>query len=336
MRPNSIYFWNLNSLIPGILISTLIAIAAQSISDHYGAPAMLMALLFGISLNFLSSDSKCELGITFSARTILRLGISLLGLRISISMISELGWSIIIVVVSSVIATIIFGLLVARIFNHGPKFAFLSSGSVAICGASAAIAISTILPHDERSEERLVFTVAGVTILSTIAMIFYPIFTDYMEYSPKNSGIFIGSTIHDVAQVIGAGFTISKETGDVAILVKLIRVAMLAPVIFVTTIIIRKINSVKQGHQNYQPLFPGFIVVFIILAIINSMGFLPHTLTSLAAKTSSWALLIAISAVGMKTQIKEVLNVGLPAISLLFTETIFIALFIIIALHFLY
>ena len=215
MRPNSIYFWNLNSLLPGILISTLIAIAAQSISDHYGAPAMLMALLFGISLNFLSNDSKCELGITFSARNILRLGISLLGLRISISMISELGWSIIIVVVSSVIATIIFGLLVARIFNHGPKFAFLSSGSVAICGASAAIAISSILPHDERSEERLVFTVAGVTILSTIAMIFYPIFTDYMEYSPKNSGIFIGSTIHDVAQVIGAGFTISKETGDV-------------------------------------------------------------------------------------------------------------------------
>ena len=167
-------------------------------------------------------------------------------------------------------------------------------------------------------------------------MIFYPIFTHYMEYSPKNSGIFIGSTIHDVAQVIGAGFTISKETGDVAILVKLIRVAMLAPIIFVTSIIIRKINTVKQGHQNYQPLFPGFMVVFIILAIINSMGFLPHTLSSLAAKTSSWALLIAISAVGMKTQIKEVLNVGLPAISLLFTETIFIALFIIIALHFLY
>ena len=336
MRLNSVYFSHPKSLFPGFLISTLIAIAAQFISDHYGAPAMLMALLFGISLNFLSSDPKCELGITFSARTILRLGIALLGLRISIGMISELGWSIVIIVMSSVIATIIFGLLVARIFNHGLKFAFLSSGSVAICGVSAAIAISAILPNDDRTEERLVFTVAGVTILSTIAMIFYPIFTHYMEYSSKHSGIFIGSTIHDVAQVVGAGFTISKETGDVATLVKLIRVAMLAPVILITSLIIRKINFTRQENQQYPPLVPGFIVAFIILAIINSLGLLPYTFTSIAIEASRWALLIAISAVGMKTQIKEVLNVGLSAISLLFLETIFIALFIIMALHFLH
>ena len=336
MHLESINFSYPKLLFPGILISTLIAISAQFISDHYGAPAMLMALLFGISLNFLSNDPKCKSGIIFSARTILRLGIALLGLRISVAMVSELGWPIVIVVMSSVIATIIFGLLVARIFNHGPKFAFLSSGSVAICGASAAIAISAILPNDDRTEERLVFTVVGVTILSTIAMIFYPVFTHYMEYSPKYSGIFIGATIHDVAQVVGAGFTISKETGDIATLVKLIRVAMLAPVILFASLIIRKINSAQQEHQDYPPLVPGFIIAFIILAIVNSLEFLPHTLTSISIEVSRWVLLIAISAVGMKTQIKESLKVGLPAISLLFTETVFIALFVIMALHFLH
>jgi uncharacterized integral membrane protein (TIGR00698 family) len=312
------------ALFPGFLISALIALAAQFISEHYGAPAMLMALLFGIALNFLSEDTHCKSGIDFAARPVLRFGVALLGLRISFDMAAELGWSIVGIVVGGVIATILFGLSIARFFGHGSRFAFLSAGSVAICGASAAMAISAILPRDERTEERLVFTVVGVTILSTFAMIVYPIIADVLGYDARVAGVFIGATIHDVAQVVGAGFSISEETGDVATVVKLIRVAMLAPIILVATIVIRRSIGTDLDSTNRPPLVPFFVAAFAVLVTLNSFGLFPLTLTLLAAEVSRWALLTAIAAVGTKTALKEVIKVGLPAISLLIAETLFI------------
>lgn len=312
------------SLFPGFLISGLIALAAQFISEHYGAPAMLMALLFGIALNFLSEGGPCSAGIAFSARTVLRFGVALLGMRISFEMAAALGWPIVALVIGGVIATILFGMAIARLFGHGPRFAFLSAGSVAICGASAAMAISAILPRDERTEERLVFTVVGVTLLSTIAMIVYPILAGAFGFNAQVSGIFIGATIHDVAQVVGAGFSVSQETGDIATVVKLIRVAMLAPVILVAVVIIRRIG-VDDGIGERPAIVPGFVVAFVVLVALNSFGVFPAAVTALSAEVSRWALLTAIAAVGLKTSLREVIDVGMPAIALLVMETIFIA-----------
>lgn len=310
-------------LFPGFLISGLIALAAEFISEHYGAPAMLMALLFGIALNFLSEEGPCSAGIAFSARTVLRFGVALLGTRISFEMATALGWPIVALVIGGVVLTILFGMMIARLFGHGAKFAFLSAGSVAICGASAAMAISAILPRDERTEERLVFTVVGVTLLSTIAMIFYPILADLLEFDTRVSGIFLGATIHDVAQVVGAGFSISQETGDIATVVKLIRVAMLAPVILVAVVLIRRIGA-NDGNADRPAIVPGFIVAFVILVGLNSFGLFSQTVTAFAAEVSRWALLTAIAAVGLKTSLREVAKVGLPAIALLVIETVFI------------
>ena len=320
-------------LFPGFLISALIALAAQFISDHYGAPAMLMALLFGIALNFLSDDPKCKRGIAFSARTLLRIGIAMLGLRISFSMAADLGWPIVFFVIGAVTSTILFGLLISKFFGYGPRFAFLSAGSVAICGASAAMAISAILPIDERTEERLVFTVVGVTILSTFAMILYPLLADALSYDAKLAGIFLGATIHDVAQVVGAGFSKSEETGDIATVVKLIRVSMLAPIILIASILIRQVSEKELGTSKRPPLVPGFVLAFVVLVIINSVQIVPEIITEISVEISRWALLTAIAAVGMKTALREVINVGLPAISLLVIETAFICFFMIAAIH---
>lgn len=134
------------SLPHGFLIAALIALAARFISDYYGAPAMLMALLFGIALHFLSEDEKAKAGIAFSSRTVLRIGVALLGARISFGMAMGLGWDMGALVVGSVLLTIVVGLAMARLFGFGPRFGFLSAGAVAICGASAALAIAAILP----------------------------------------------------------------------------------------------------------------------------------------------------------------------------------------------
>lgn len=243
----------IKALVPGLFIVAVIVLAAGFISDHYGAPAMLMALLFGIALHFVTEEPRPQPGIDFASRHVLRIGVALLGLRISADLALSLGAGVLAMVIGAVIVTILFGLAVGRLFGLDGKFSFLSAGSVAICGASAAMAIAAILPRDARSEERLVFTVVGVTILSTFAMITYPVLAGSLGLDTLETGVFLGATIHDVAQVVGAGFSVSEQTGDVSAIVKLVRVAMLAPVIVVATLLLRQ----RGGAQAEQEAATG-------------------------------------------------------------------------------
>lgn len=319
-------------LFPGVAVSLLVAVAAKFLSEHYATPAMLMALLLGIAVHFLAEDEKCAPGIAFSARTVLRIGVAFLGARISIDLLVGLGGPLIALVIGGVLATIAFGLAVGRFFGHKWRFSLLTAGSVAICGASAAMAIGAILPRDERSEERLIFTVVGVTVLSTLAMILYPILAEMLNMNTTEAGVFIGGTIHDVAQVVGAGFSISVETGDTATLVKLIRVAMLAPVVLVASIAIRSMASATPGETR-PPLLPFFVLAFLILAGLNSAHLIPAALAEFLSQASRWLLLIAIAAVGMKTNLKQVLGVGAAAIALIVVETLFIGAFILLGIR---
>lgn len=322
-------------LLPGVLIAAIIALASQFIAEHYGAPTMLLALLFGISLNFLGSEAKSRPGIDFGSRQLLRLGVALLGVRISGEVLTLLGWKVVLLVVLAVVATIGFGLAVSRLFGFRYRFAFLSAGAVAICGASAAMAIAAILPRDARSEERLIFTVVSVTLLSTLAMIVYPVLSVAIGFDDKTTGIFIGATVHDVAQVVGAGFSVSEETGNVATLVKLLRVIMLAPVVVVAALVIRTVATAQEAEGKRPPLVPFFVIGFVALAALRSTGLVPEIIVEIASEASRWLLVVAIASVGLKTQPKDILNVGLPAVALLVAETAFLAVLVGIALGFL-
>lgn len=321
-------FGRAKPLTQGVLISVIIAMASQFIAEHYGAPAMLLALLFGISLNFLGAEAHSQPGIDFSSRQLLRLGVALLGVRISGDVLTMLGGSVVALVVLAVIATLLFGFVVSRLFGFRYRFAFLSAGAVAICGASAAMAIAAILPKDERSEERLIFTVVGVTLLSTLAMIVYPVLGAAIGFDDQTIGVFIGATVHDVAQVVGAGFSVSEETGNVATLVKLLRVVMLAPVVVVAAIAIRSLAKTAQLDGARPPLVPGFVIGFVVLAVLRTAGFIPEIIVALASEASRWLLLIAIASVGLKTMPKDIMNVGYPAVALLVAETAFLALLV--------
>jgi uncharacterized integral membrane protein (TIGR00698 family) len=320
---------------PGLLVSAMVAIAAQFLSDRYGAPAMLMALLLGIALHFLAEEGRCVPGIDLTARTVLRVGVALLGMRISVDLLAELGAGTILLLVLAIAATILFGLVGARLLGRGWRLALLTGGAVAICGASAAMAIAAVLPKNEFSQRNLIFTVLGVTVLSTIAMIAYPLIVGVFGLDHRAAGIFLGGTIHDVAQVVGAGFSVSQETGETATLVKLIRVSMLAPVVLIYSLALRGAAETGDPSEKRPPLFPGFVIVFLILAAINSAGLAPQMVADAASGISAWALLMGIAAVGMKTSLKRVLEVGGDAIALIVAETIFIAAFILIGIHYL-
>jgi uncharacterized integral membrane protein (TIGR00698 family) len=310
----------------GVAVSVVVAVTAQFLSEHYGAPAMLMALLLGIAFNFLAEEGNCVAGIDFTAKTVLRLGVALLGARISFELLIGLGTNVILLITAAVVATILFALLGAKLLGRGWRFALLTGGSVAICGASAAMAIAAVLPKNEHSERNLLFTVLFVTVLSTVAMIIYPIFAQALNLDEQAIGVFLGGTIHDVAQVVGAGFSVSDTTGDTATLVKLIRVSLLAPIVLIFALFFRDTND-QEPMQN-PPLIPGFVFAFFILAGLNSFGLVPAMASAFLGDISRWALLIAIAAVGMKTDLKTIRNVGGMAIVLIAAETVFIGLFI--------
>lgn len=324
-------------LIPGLALALAIAVLSQVIADKSIAPAMLLALVFGLALNRLNAMPVFKSGIAFGAKPVLRIGVALLGARISFDMVTALGLPMVLLLAVSIAATIGFGLLLAKFTNFQNRFAVLTAGAVAICGASAAIAIASVLPKDEKAEDRLVFAIVGVTVLSTVAMVLYPPILALAGLDDRTAGIFIGASVHDVAQVVGAGFSISEEAGETATLVKLLRVSMLAPTVLVIAILARRYAGDEvSGDGKRPPLLPGFVVAFIVLATINSLFDVPAIIQSTLATLSGWMLLTAIAAVGVKTSLSDVTKVGKTAVAMITAQTIFIALFIaagMLALH---
>ena len=316
-------------LCPGLLAAVTVAIAAQFLSDHYGGPAMLFALLLGMGFHFLFEEGPCVAGIELASSLVLKFGVALLGLGISIQQIREAGLLTVGIVGASVFITLASGPILARSIGRGWRFGFLTGGAVAICGASAALAISSVLPKNKNSERNTLFTVISVTTLSTFAMIVYPIFAKLLEFDDVSSGIFIGATIHDVAQVIGAGYSISEKTGDTAAFVKLLRVTMLVPIVLLTLMVFRKDIS---RDKNRQLPFPLFVVGFIILVCLGSSDWFPNEVKVTLLDVSRWCLVTAIAAIGMKTALKSLRGVGGHAIALVCVETIILATAVIIIL----
>ncbi len=314
---------------PGLCVCVTVGIAAFFIANRYGAPVMLMALLLGMAINFLSDDVKCAPGIDFSAKTLLRIGVALLGLRISMDEVIVMGWQPVAVAIISIVLTIVLGAFLARKMGFNRRFGMLTGGAVAICGASAAMAISSILPQDKTTQKDTLFTVIAVTSLSTITMVLYPLFADEMNMSAKHIGVFLGGTIHDVAQVVGAGYSISNEVGDLSTLMKLIRVAMLVPVVLVLGFLIRRYDLAASREQSSVPKFPFFLIGFVVLFIINSLNILPMQWVVLLSQLSSVLLVIAISALGVHTSMKDITSIGWRPIALVVIETVFIAIVVV-------
>jgi uncharacterized integral membrane protein (TIGR00698 family) len=314
---------------PGLLASLIIAAAAAFLADHYSGPVMLFALLLGMAMNFLSEVERCRPGIEFASRTVLRLGVALLGFRITLWEIAALGWRPVALVIALVTVTILASILVARRMGFSPLFGLLTGGATAICGASAAAAISAALPPDPLKERNTLFTIIGVSTLSTVAMIIYPATIRLFGLDDVHSGMFIGATIHDVAQVVGAGFAISPEAGDTATVIKLMRVAMLLPVIVATTLLVRT-NGVDEGKK--PPLLPWFLAAFLVLVALNSLLPVPTVVQDAGSTASRWCLVTAISALGIKTHFSEIVDIGWRPVVLMVLETLFIAALALVAI----
>ncbi len=312
------------ALFPGLAVAVTLGLAASFLGEHYGAPTMLFALLLGMALNFLYESEKTAPGVNFAGCEVLRLGVALLGLRIAIGDVMAVGWEALVVIAVGIGTTIGFGVLLARAFGLKSVFGGLTGGAVAICGASAAMALSAVLPDGKDKEQNTIFAVIGVTSLSTLAMIFYPMIAGALSLDDGAAGLFLGGTIHDVAQVVGAGYSISEQAGDTSTLVKLIRVAFLVPVVFIFAMIFRSKN-VGSTRGN---IFPLFLVGFAFFVLLNSYVAIPAELKDFFVTASRFMLVTAIAAIGLKSNLRELAKVGLRPILLMVMETGWIAVII--------
>jgi len=319
------------ALAPGFGVALLIAIAARFIAEHYGGPTLLFALLFGMAFAFLGDEGRAAPGIAWSGKAVLRLGVALLGARIGLEELSDLGGGLLLLVAAALAATILFGVWMARRLGLHPHFGVLTGGATAICGASAALAISAVLPARADSERDTLFAVVAVTTLSTAAMIFYPILVTAVGFDDGRAGVFLGGTIHDVAQVVGAGYLISDAAGDRATLTKLFRVALLIPVTLILAVLIARAAHAGAADAGAArgagrrrialPALPWFLVAFVALAAVNSAGWLPPAAADPLVDLSRWCLVVAIAAIGLKTHLGQLREVGVAPLVLVVAET---------------
>ena len=294
--------------VASVLAEPLVATVLKSATGRaIGIPAVVIALIVGMALHGVSQRPAFRPGITFAVKKLLRVAIALLGLRIAFGDIIALGIGTAFLVVGAMIATLLSGFLFARLFGRDEAYGALAGGATAVCGASAALATATVLPPDPKRDADTVFMVVAVNALSTVAMLAYPVLGTALGYDDRVMGIFLGATIHDVAQVVGAGYSVSEQAGASAVVVKLFRVFLLLPVVLA---IGWWFASRGGGSGKANVPLPVFAIVFFLLALVNSVGAVPAEIKTVAGEISRWGLLIAIGALGLGTSVQAVLAVG--------------------------
>jgi uncharacterized integral membrane protein (TIGR00698 family) len=295
--------------LPGLTVAALATLAAASLSDRYGAPLTLMALLIGLALNFLSVDRRLTPGLTLAARELLRWAIVLVGARITFAQIAALGPEALGMVVLIVAVTIGVGALAARLLGFSTAFGVLAGGAVAICGGSAAMALSATLGERRIKQHELTLVLVGISAMSSLAMVLYPSAAHLLKLSDAGAGFLLGGSIHDVAQALGAGYAFSTGAGETATIVKLARVALLAPVLAAIALMFPSSLEIT-GAKPKLPGIPWFVVGFFVVAGINSTGVLPAPVTDFAAGAAGWMLAIAVAATAIRSPLGEILKAG--------------------------
>ena len=311
---------------PGIALSAAVAAAAVALEPAVASlvraatggstalPAIVIALLIGIALNGVASRPALQPGITACVKMLLRVAIGLLGLRIALSDIVGLGLGTALVVVVSMVATLVAGMWFAMLLGLAPGYGALAGAANAVCGASATLAASTVVPDYREKEADVVFAVVAANAVSTLVMIAYPPLCLWLGLDARDTGVMLGATIHDMAQVVAAGYAVSEPVGNTALIVKLFRVLLLLPVVLGLG---WWFWSRGEAAGEARVPTPVFALVFVALAGVNSaMLALPQfagvyaPVKAALGEASRWGLLISIAALGLGTSVSALLSIG--------------------------
>jgi uncharacterized integral membrane protein (TIGR00698 family) len=290
---------------PGLVVVLLGALSAGFLASRFGAQLTLMSLLVGLTLNFLSADKRLTAGLVFASGSLLRWGIVLVGVRVTFGEMIALGPVALLSVLCIVGLTMGAGVFAARRLGYNTAFGLLAGGAVAICGASAAMALATTLGNKRIGQSQLSLVLVGISAMSASAMVLYPIAAHLLHLGDLRAGFLFGASIHDVAQSLGAGYSYSTGAGQIAAIVKLTRVALLAPVLALVAAFLPR-GEAGRG----APVLPWFVIGFFLLAAINSAGVIPPGVASGLESIATGFLAAAVTATGIRSPIGHLFHGG--------------------------
>jgi uncharacterized integral membrane protein (TIGR00698 family) len=318
----------LSGLLPGLLLSILLGILALWLAElpwvrdtlHWSA--LLIVILLGMALRTLVRlPLILQPGIRLAQRPLLRWGVAGLGFRLSLMELVRIGAPALVVVILSTFSALFFGWWVARRLGVAEKLGLLLGVGGAICGASAVVAADTVV-QGERRDSALALGV--ITLLGTVGIFLYPVCHVLLGTTEFVYGVWDGASLHEMAQVVAAGFGVSEEAARVATVVKLARIALLAPVILYLAWALRRRHQ-SAGHAAVSPV-PWFLVLFVLFAAINSMGLLPTHWVAALRRADLLLLCVGMAGVGLQTGFADLRAAGLRPIAAGALQWAFLAL----------
>lgn len=300
---------------PGLILSLLVAGIALWAGNNpaisaAGFSALTLAILLGMVLGntlYPRIDEQCNGGVIFAKQHLLRLGIILYGFRLTFSQIAEVGVSGLVIDALTLISTFALACFVGKkVFGLDRETCWLIGAGSSICGAAAVLASEPVV---KARADKVTVAIATVVIFGTLAIFLYPALWPLLShwFSPEAYGIYMGSTMHEVAQVVAAGHAIGPETESAAVIAKMLRVMMLAPfLIFLSA----RVKATSTTSQSGKITIPWFAVLFILVAIFNSFSLLPKSLVTLLVTLDTLLLAMAMAALGLTTHVSALKKAG--------------------------
>ncbi len=313
----------LSRFVPGLAICAIAGAAAAWLSQNYGVPVILAGLLVGLAMGFAAGDPRTHEGLDAVSRHGLRAGIVLLGFQVTAMQVMAMGLVPFAGLALVMLAALLAALAAARATGQSPAIGLLGGGATAICGASAALALYGVIGRERVDQAQFTLTLVILAAASAIALVTYPPLARMLAFSDAQAGFLTGAAIHDVAQAIGAGFAVSDSAGAQATVVKLTRVALLAPLVTLAALWIARAQPLPAGVGKARvPMLPGFILAFLAMVAVNSLVALPADVAGWALTASKTLLLLAVTATAMRTRTELLLGLGWRAVMPVLAATV--------------
>ena len=307
----------LPAFLPGLLLCALLATAGfwladlPWVKDHLHVSALLLVILLGMLWKSLAPVPSAALpGIRMAQRPVLRWAVAGLGFRLSLPELWAIGAPALIVVVLSTLGALLFGWWIADRLKVSHKLGLLLGVGGAICGASAVVAADTVVQGEKRDSA---VALGVITLLGTIGIVLYPLLYHALGMTPFVYGVWDGASLHEMAQVVAAGFAVSDEAARVATVVKLARICMLAPVVFYLGWRMRRHHE-ATGQAKVAPV-PWFLVLFLVFAVLNSTGWIPKPWLEQLRRADLWLLCVGMAGVGLQTGFNDLRDAGVRPIA---------------------
>lgn len=321
-------------MLPGIILVAIVTGAAYGLRQIPGLGAvspMFSAMLVGMLFaNFTTVPSVAVPGIQLLGKRMLRLAVALLGLQLTLVQVYEIGLTGMLLLVLIVASTYAFTLLAAQWLGVSPGLGRLLAAGTSICGASAIAAANSV---EQAKEEEVSYAIACITVFGTLAIVLYPVAAALVDMDVLDFGFWSGASIHEVAQVVATGFQRGDEAGEFAVVVKLSRVLMLAPILIVAVLLASRRHKNTGGIPlTKSQMFPVFVSAFIVLMLANTAGIVPEMIRSVIVKITPVMLAAALGALGLGTHFSSLRAYGVRPLLLAALATVFISMASLLAL----